>query len=98
MNTLSTTEVPQRVDTEEQRAAEHRLARLHSIGRWKALALVAPLFLFLLLVFLVPIAILLTRAVDNREVSAVLPRTNGALAGRHADEAPTAAAADALVA
>jgi len=83
---------------DEQRAAKRRLARLHSIGRWKALALIAPLFLFLLAVFLVPIAILLTRAVDNREVSAVLPKTAAALAGRQGDAAPTAAAAEALVA
>lgn len=83
---------------DEQRAAKRRLARLHSIGRWKALALIAPLFLFLLAVFLVPIAILLTRAVDNREVSAVLPKTAAALAGRQGDDAPTAAAAEALVA
>lgn len=83
---------------DEQRAAKRRLARLHSIGRWKALALIAPLFLFLLAVFLVPIAILLTRAVDNREVSAVLPKTAAALAGRQGDEAPTPAAAEALVA
>lgn len=83
---------------DEQRAAKRRLARLHSIGRWKALALIAPLFLFLLAVFLVPIAILLTRAVDNREVSAVLPKTAAALAGWQGDDAPTAAAAEALVA
>ena len=82
----------------EQRAAKRRLARLQSIGRWKALALIAPLFLFLLAVFLVPIAILLTRAVDNREVSAVLPKTAAALATRQGDDAPTAAAAQALVA
>jgi len=83
---------------DEQRAAKRRLARLHSVGRWKALALIAPLFLFLLAVFLVPIAILLTRAVDNREVSAVLPRTAAALAARQGDDAPTAPAAEALVA
>ena len=83
---------------DEQRAAQRRLARLHGIERWKALALIAPLFLFLLAVFLVPIAILLTRAVDNREVAAVLPKTAAALGGRQGDDAPTAAAADALVA
>ena len=83
---------------DEQRAAKRRLARLHSIGRWKALALIAPLFLFLLAVFLVPIAILLTRAVDNREVSAVLPKTTAALVDWKADSPPTAAAADALIA
>jgi len=98
MNTVLTTDVLQAAVADEQRAAKRRLARLHSIGRWKALGLIAPLFLFLLAVFLVPIAILLTRAVDNREVSAVLPKTAAALAGRHDDAAPTAGAADALVA
>jgi len=98
MSTALATNLPKRAAAEEQRAAKRRLARLHSIGRWKALALIAPLFLFLLAVFLVPIAILLTRAVDNREVAAVLPKTAAALAGRQGDDAPTAAAADALVA
>jgi putative spermidine/putrescine transport system permease protein len=98
MSTVLATELAQHTDAAQQRAAKRRLARLHSIGRWKALALIAPLFLFLLAVFLVPIAILLTRAVDNREVSAVLPKTAAALAGRQGDDAPTEAAADALVA
>ena len=98
MSTVLATDVPQGGNVDEQRAAKRRLARLHSIGRWKALALVAPLFVFLLAVFVVPIAILLSRAVDNREVSAVLPKTAEVLAARHADEAPTAAAVDALVA
>lgn len=98
MSTVLATDLPQRTDAEEQRAAKRRLARLHSIGRWRALALIAPLFLFLLAVFLVPIAILLTRAVDNREVAAVLPKTAAALAGRRGDATPTADAAEALVA
>jgi putative spermidine/putrescine transport system permease protein len=97
MNTVLTTDVLQAAVADEQRAAKRRLARLHSIGRWKALALIAPLFLFLLAVFLVPIAILLTRAVDNHEVAAVLPKTATALAGRRGDTAPTADAAQALV-
>jgi putative spermidine/putrescine transport system permease protein len=97
MSTVLVTDAVQSAG-DEQRAAKRRLARLHSIGRWKALALIAPLFLFLLAVFLVPIAILLTRAVDNREVAAVLPKTAAALAGRQGDDAPTAAAAEALVA
>ncbi len=96
MSTVLVTDVAQSAG-DEQRAAKRRLSRLHSIGRWKALALIAPLFLFLLAVFLVPIAILLTRAVDNREVAAVLPKTAAALAARQGDDAPTAAAAEALV-
>jgi len=97
MSTILATDVVQGAG-DEQRAAKRRLARLHSIGRWKALALIAPLFLFLLAVFLVPIAILLTRAVDNREVSAVLPKTTAALVDWKADSPPTAAVADALIA
>ena len=85
-------------NVEEQRAVKRRLARLHSIGRWKALALVAPMFLFLMVVFLVPIAILLTRAVDNRDVATVLPKTRAAMVGWHAGDAPTPAIANALVA
>jgi len=98
MSTVLATDVSQGVNLDEQRAAKRRLARLHSIGRWKALALIAPLLLLLLAVFLVPIAILLTRAVDNREVSAVLPKTAAALAARQGDDALTAAAAEALIA
>lgn len=66
----------------DDRAALRRdLLRLQRESRWKALALIAPLFVFLLLVFVVPIAILLTRAVDNREVAAVLPQTALAMKG-----------------
>ena len=44
-----------------------------------ALALAAPLLLFLLLTFLVPIGTLLMRAVENPEVARALPRTVAAL-------------------
>ncbi len=44
-----------------------------------ALALALPLFLFLLATFLVPIATLLVRAVDNPEVAHALPHTVAAL-------------------
>lgn len=47
--------------------------------RAMALALVAPLALFLLLIFVVPIGALLTRAVQNPEVADALPRTVAAL-------------------
>lgn len=98
MSTLPTPRVQEGVSKDEQRAAKRRLARLHSMGSWRAMALIAPLFIFLMAVFLVPIAILLTRAVDNREVSAVMPKTAVALAGRQGGDAPTAAIAEALVA
>ncbi|MFZ6761788.1 MULTISPECIES: ABC transporter permease [Acetobacterales] len=50
-------------------------------ARWKAAALVAPLLLFLLAVFILPIGAFLLRAVQESDVAPVLPRTVSALAG-----------------
>ncbi len=58
-----------------------RLAHAEQINRWKAQALIAPLVIFLLLVFLVPIAALLYKSVGNPEVVDGLPRTVVAVAG-----------------
>src|ERR1039457_6621682 len=49
--------------------------------RTVALALIAPLTIFLLITFVAPIAILLKRAIENPEVANALPRTVAALAG-----------------
>ncbi len=46
-----------------------------------SLLLVAPLFLFILLTFLLPITDMLLRSVDNKIVSDLLPRTVPLLAG-----------------
>lgn len=54
---------------------KQRLARAERVNRWKAQALIAPLALFLLLVFLVPIAALLYKSVGNPEVVTGLPQT-----------------------
>ncbi len=54
---------------------KQRLARAERVNRWKAQALIAPLVLFLLLVFLVPIVALLFKSVGNPEVVGGLPRT-----------------------
>ena len=54
---------------------KQRLARAERLNRWKAQALIAPLVLFLLLVFLVPIVALLYKSVGNPEVVGGLPRT-----------------------
>ncbi len=50
-------------------------------ARWKAAALVAPLLLFLLAVFVAPIGAFLLRAVQEQDVAPVLPRTVAALSG-----------------
>jgi putative spermidine/putrescine transport system permease protein len=96
---LATDAVLGTTDSNDDRAALRRhLARLQRVSRWKAIALIAPLFVFLLLVFVVPITLLLTRAVDNREVAAVLPKTAVAMKTWQGEGAPSPALADALVA
>jgi len=59
---------------------KQRLARAERVNRWKAQALIAPLVLFLLLVFLVPIVALLYKSVGNPEVVGAMPRTVVAVA------------------
>lgn len=59
---------------------KQRLKRAERVNRWKAQALIAPLVLFLLLVFLVPIVALLFRSVSNPEVVTGMPRTVAAVA------------------
>lgn len=63
-----------------QSSLKARLRRAERMQRLRAGLLVLPLFLFVLLVFLVPIVILMTRAVDNPEIADNLPRTIEALA------------------
>jgi putative spermidine/putrescine transport system permease protein len=52
-----------------------QLARADRRRKWRAFALTLPLLLFLLFTFLVPIATLLKRAIENPEVANALPRT-----------------------
>jgi putative spermidine/putrescine transport system permease protein len=54
---------------------KQRLARAERVNRWKAQALIAPLVIFLFLVFLVPIAALLYKSVSNPEVVGGMPLT-----------------------
>lgn len=75
----------------ELKAAEAR-------RRTMALLLVAPLAIFLLLVFVVPIGALLTRAVQNPEIATALPRTVAALSNWDRKAAPPDAAYAALAA
>src|SRR4051794_6113461 len=56
--------------------------------RVEAWLLLAPLVAFLLLVFVAPIAGMLWRAVDDRDLAPVMPRTVAALAGWHGDAVP----------
>lgn len=67
-----------------------RIARWLRGARVSSVLLAAPLLLFTLAVFVAPIVIILTNAVDNPEVSAGLPRTSAAIGGwtRHAELPP----------
>ncbi|WP_313410924.1 ABC transporter permease [Stutzerimonas kunmingensis] len=59
---------------------KQRLARAERVNKLKSQGLILPLLLFVLLTFLVPIASLLWRSVENPEVVNTLPRTLAALA------------------
>ena len=74
-----------------------QLARADRRRKWRAFALTLPLLVFLLLTFLVPIAALLKRAVENPEVAGALPRTVVELRAWKRTEVPSAAAFAALV-
>ncbi len=63
---------------------------------WRGLLLVGPLALFLLAIFVIPIASLLTRAVDNPEVIETLPRTLRVLSHWDGSATPPDAAFQAL--
>ena len=65
--------------SEDRTTLKSRLRRAERMQRLRALGLVLPLFLFILVVFVTPIAILLTRAVDNPEIAENLPLTSAAL-------------------
>ncbi|BBK32308.1 polyamine ABC transporter substrate-binding protein [Allostella humosa] len=67
-------------------------------ARWRAAALVAPLFLFLLVTFLAPIGAMMWRAVGDAEVAPVFPRTLAALQGWDGRALPLEPAFAALVA
>src|SRR3954470_23030361 len=75
-----------------------QLARAERRRQWRAFALTLPLLLFLLLTFLVPIAALLKRAVENPEVARALPHTVVALQGWKRTDVPAPEAFAAIVA
>ncbi len=79
MTTMTT--VTNAADTAGEPAArlKRELRVAQAKKRTMALMLIAPLAIFLLLIFVVPIAALLTRAVQNPEVATALPQTITAL-------------------
>lgn len=72
----------------EKSSLKTRLRRAERVQRLRAVGLVLPLFLFILLVFVVPIVILMTRAVENPEIAESLPKTVMALSDWDGAELP----------
>jgi putative spermidine/putrescine transport system permease protein len=66
--------------SDDRSTLKSRLRRAERVQRLRAIGLVLPLFLFILIVFVTPIIILMTRAVDNPEIADSLPLTSAALA------------------
>ena len=75
-----------------------QLRRAERRRKQRAFALTLPLLAFLVVFFLVPLASLLVRAVENPEVADALPRTGQALARWDRDSPPPAAAYAAVIA
>lgn len=75
-----------------------QLHRAERRKKWRALALTLPLLAFLMVFFLVPLASLLVRAVENPEVADTLPRTGQALSDWDRVSPPPAAAFAAVLA
>src|SRR6059058_4478331 len=82
----------------DPRALRRSVSRGERRRRLKAFALTLPLLVFLLATFLVPIASLLKRAIENPEVANALPRTVAALERWDRKDTPPAEAFAAVVA
>jgi putative spermidine/putrescine transport system permease protein len=81
----------------DPQALRRALARAERLRKWRAFALTVPLLAFLLATFLVPIAVLLKRAIENPEVANALPRTAVALDDWDREGTPPAPAYAALL-
>ncbi|CAN0627312.1 putative spermidine/putrescine transport system permease protein [Burkholderia multivorans] len=95
MNTMT---IAPTTSTQSTSALKRELKAAESRKRAMALLLIAPLAIFLLLIFVVPIGALLTRAVQNPEIATALPNTVAALSGWDRKAVPGDAAYTALAA
>lgn len=78
--TMAMTTVPGAEAGSAAHALQKRQRRMKRGSQLKALALIAPLMLFLLAIFLLPIGVLFMRAIDNGNAAQVLPETAAVLA------------------
>lgn len=95
MDEARVSSMPEAVGSRQLKARLRRSGRARRLG---ALALVAPLLLFVLLTFAVPIAGMLWKSIDDRDVARIMPRTVAELAAWTGDGLPADAAFRALAA
>jgi putative spermidine/putrescine transport system permease protein len=95
---VTTMTIASKPDAASMAALKRELKAAQARKRAAALLLIAPLAIFLLLIFVVPIATLLTRAVENPEVANGLPKTVAQLRDWDRTGAPSDAAYAALAA
>jgi putative spermidine/putrescine transport system permease protein len=65
-------------------------------SQWRAVTLIAPPIVFVLLTFVMPIGVFMFRAVDNRDIAHLMPRTIESLADWDGKETPAEASFEAL--
>src|SRR6185295_19738263 len=82
----------------DPRALQRSLAVAERRRKLRGFSLTLPLLIFLLVTFLVPIAALLKRAIENPEVANALPRTVVALERWNREDVPPPEAFAAVVA
>jgi putative spermidine/putrescine transport system permease protein len=82
---------------QERAALRRRLRKSERLRRFRAAALVGPLVLYLLVFFLLPIAGMLWRSVENPELREVMPRTAGLIRDWQGDGLPDEAVFAAFV-
>lgn len=64
------------------------LRRTERRRKWVAFALVAPLLLYIVVNFVIPVGFILFKSIDDREVSSILPRTTRALSTWEGSDVP----------
>ncbi|MCK0197149.1 ABC transporter permease [Ancylobacter sp. 6x-1] len=64
---------------EDTTSLKAKLRRAERVNRMRSLSLVAPLLIFVLAVFVLPIGLMMFRAIENTEVRDALPKTIAAL-------------------
>jgi putative spermidine/putrescine transport system permease protein len=94
MSSITLDQIPRTADGEPLKVKQQRAERRRKL---KAVGLVAPLFLFILLAFVFPIGAMLINAVHDDTLLTLMPRTTAALASWDGKDLPDEATYAALV-